>query len=361
MQRTVLASVVRMRTRALLRFFAIALVPPSAVAVTACTATSAVTAGLDAGTDASDGGVSQDALDGDASATADGDAQPFNGADGDAQPFNGADSSCEYLPAYNDGGAIDAPDATDDGGAYPQSFCVTVCPANFYKCEPDDGGIRCANCFGRRPQGLVDESVLLGDPGFYFAEMARLEAASVVAFRVLARELTALRAPRTLVRAAERAARDEIRHARAAGALARRYGREPVSPRIEAHAPRDLETIARENAVEGCVHETWGALAAHHQAATSRDVVVRAVMRRIAKDETEHAALAWRVARFLEARLDPAARLRVDAARRDAARVLALTVHEPPTALRDIAGLAGASEARNQLATLDRLLWKAAA
>src|SRR5207244_7659366 len=122
-----------------------------------------------------------------------------------------------------------------------------------------------------------------------FAEMARLEAASVVAFRTLARELAFHRAPKRLVRAAERAARDEIRHARAMTALARRHGVNVVIDDIPSPPIRDLESIARENAVEGCVHETWGALLAHHQAMTGADPLVRTVMARIARGEKQHA------------------------------------------------------------------------
>jgi hypothetical protein len=66
------------------------------------------------------------------------------------------------------------------------------------------------------------------------AEAAWLEAASVDAFRVLRLELRAHSAPRRLLRAASRAARDERRHARAAGALARRF--DVTVPAVERQA-----------------------------------------------------------------------------------------------------------------------------
>src|SRR3989442_1726027 len=79
------------------------------------------------------------------------------------------------------------------------------------------GGVVGAHRFGEGggPPGLEAEPMpTRADLGGYFATMASLEAASVGAFRALRTELRAHGAPRALVRAAERAARDEIRHAR---------------------------------------------------------------------------------------------------------------------------------------------------
>jgi hypothetical protein len=124
------------------------------------------------------------------------------------------------------------------------------------------------NCaIGRRPAGLlVAQAPVREGLGALFARIARLEAASVPAFERLEEELRAFGAPAALLAGCRRAARDEIRHARTMTALARRHGAEPEVPVLSAIAPRDLETIARENAVEGCVRETYGALVATHQA-----------------------------------------------------------------------------------------------
>jgi hypothetical protein len=81
---------------------------------------------------------------------------------------------------------------------------------------------------GRRPAGLGEPLHFEGCAiGGYFADVARLEAASVTAFRILRDELRVHEAPKKLVRAAARAACDEIRHTRATGALARRFGAHP--------------------------------------------------------------------------------------------------------------------------------------
>jgi hypothetical protein len=172
---------------------------------------------------------------------------------------------------------------------------------------------------GRRPEGLVARHVdHRADLGAFFAEVAHLEAASVLAFRRLARELRAHGAPRSLVRRAEHAASDDIRHARVTAALARRFGARAASPCVAPRKTRSLARIARENAVEGCVRETFGALLATWQAKAARDPRVRAAMRAIARDETAHAALAWDVARWIEPRLLHRERAAIARARNDA-------------------------------------------
>jgi hypothetical protein len=182
--------------------------------------------------------------------------------------------------------------------------------------------------------------------GAYFAEMARLEGASVHAFRHLRRELVEHRAPRRLVRAAERAARDEIRHARMTAALAWRHGGLAVAPTVQPRPVRDLEAIALENAVEGCAREAFGALIATWQAVAARDPEIRAVMARIARDETRHAVLAFEVDAWLRKRLDPSVRARVAQARRDAFAELADGSTDVPTALRVPLGLPSRLQSR---------------
>lgn len=164
-------------------------------------------------------------------------------------------------------------------------------------------------CEGRRPEGFCPEE------GEHFAVASQLEAASVFAFVRLARELRHHRAPRRLIAAARRARRDEVRHTRATAALARRYGARV--PRVQGGpmAVRDLEAIALENAVEGCVRETFGAATAWHRALHAKDVDVRAAYLRIARDETRHAALSTELDAWLAARLSPDARRRVADAR----------------------------------------------
>jgi hypothetical protein len=208
--------------------------------------------------------------------------------------------------------------------------------------------MRCnQDCTGRRPPGLEAGLPAVGPAlGAYFAEMAQLEAASIVAFRLLRDELVRHRAPRALVRAAERARRDEIRHTRLTLALARRYGGEFSPPVVTKLPLRSLEAIATDNAIEGCVRETFGALLATFQSLTAEDPVIKAVMERIARDETRHAALAHDVDAWMKSRLDRNARARVDAARSAATEELLARDVEPGRGLRSALGLPTRNETR---------------
>ncbi|MFO0617411.1 MAG: hypothetical protein U0414_32745 [Polyangiaceae bacterium] len=79
--------------------------------------------------------------------------------------------------------------------------------------------------------------------------------------------------------------------------------------------PRTALAVALENAVEGCVFETFGAAIATFQAARAEDPSVRAAFERIAVDERAHASLAEDVHVFLASRLDDAGRETVRRAR----------------------------------------------
>jgi hypothetical protein len=212
---------------------------------------------------------------------------------------------------------------------------------------------------GRRPAGLAGSALCdRRSAGGYFAEIAHLEAASVTAFRILRDDLRACRAPKKLVHAAARAARDEIRHARSTGALARRFGGTVRRPSIAKRPSRSIEAMAIENAIEGCVRETFGALLATRQAELARDPVVRATMMRIARDETQHAALAWRIAGFLSRKLDAAARQNVERAKRTAvSELLAALRNEPEVTFAEFAGLPAPSEALQLATEMSRVLW----
>lgn len=132
---------------------------------------------------------------------------------------------------------------------------------------------------------------------------AELEAASVPAFGKLARELRALNAPETLIQDALTAARDEVRHARTMGAIAAKHGATIAATRTTKSSRQSLFELAIENAVEGCVRETFGALVAAYQAQTAADKEICAAMTTIADDETRHAALAWRISAWAETQL----------------------------------------------------------
>ena len=127
---------------------------------------------------------------------------------------------------------------------------------------------------------------------------------------------------------------------------------------VERATLRSIEAMALENAVEGCVRETYGALLATYQARAARDPVVRAVMKRIASDETRHAALSWDVGRWLETRLDREAKSRVLAAKQVAARELVSSVASEATlSFSDVVGSPSAAQASQLALEMARALW----
>jgi hypothetical protein len=182
--------------------------------------------------------------------------------------------------------------------------------------------------------------------GALFAEAYRLEAASVRAFQHLARELTAHRAPRRLVERACTSAAEEVRHARVTASLARRYGARPIRPsyRGDLHV-RPLDAVAEENACEGCVRETFGALVGAWQAGHAQDPRVRASMRSIARDELRHAELAWDVAAWSEPKLRFGRRRALREARQRTMAALVRECTEPTAECVRLAGLPSAGTA----------------
>ncbi len=204
-----------------------------------------------------------------------------------------------------------------------------------------------ANCVaGRRGEGIALPPAAQAETlGAYLAQMAGLEAASVLAFERLAQELSAFGAPAALVRKAQRAARDEVGHAAAMARLARRFGAVVGPVRCDALPTRTPVEVAVENAAEGCVRETFGALQATFQASRATEPSLARVFRTIARDETRHAALAWEVAAWLDGLLTATQRAAVATARRRSLRRLRRGLaHSPPSWLA-AAGLPQADEA----------------
>lgn len=179
-------------------------------------------------------------------------------------------------------------------------------------------------CIGRRPSGMRAgaPSMSTGDVGAFFANVTRLEASAVVAFDLLFDELEGLGAPAALLDEVRVARADEVRHTDAMARIARRYGAEPGTVRVEPTGPRSAYAIALENAVEGCVRETFGALVGAHQAGTAADPVIAQAMRDVADDEMRHAELSWAIAGWLEPRLTGEERAAIARAKREALAML---------------------------------------
>jgi microcystin degradation protein MlrC len=131
---------------------------------------------------------------------------------------------------------------------------------------------------------------------------AQMEHASIASFARFTLELLGLGAPPELLADAQRAALDEIEHARLCFTLAAGFGRDEVGP-----APLDVSAATRSLRLaesvaaavrEGCIGETIAALVAREQLAATEDPAVKSALLRIAADEERHAALAYRFVRW---------------------------------------------------------------
>lgn len=218
-------------------------------------------------------------------------------------------------------------------------------------------GQECAS--GRRPAGLhAVAGEPLDSPGAWLAATAHLEAASVPAFERLADELRSHGAPGELQAAARAAAADERRHAAGMTAAARRYGARPPAFVVDPPRPRSLAALARENAVEGCVRETWAALLAAYQAMSAEDPAFRALMAEVAVDERRHAELAWAIDAWARTRLSAAEVRELDDALAGAAAALRPSV-DPPAPLAGPLGLPQLARAEPMWRALTAVLWDA--
>lgn len=130
-------------------------------------------------------------------------------------------------------------------------------------------------------------------------EEAQAEHAAIAAFSKLSLELLALGAPPDLVARANRAAIQEVEHARLCFALASAYSGETLGPAPLREAlvgdTADLSRIAREALLDGCMREGLAAEIARLGAERARDPEVARVIRVQAKEEAQHAALGWSI------------------------------------------------------------------
>ncbi len=172
---------------------------------------------------------------------------------------------------------------------------------------------------GRLPDGCVTQKT--AQPAWssladFWSSCASLEAASVPAFHLLAEDLRRLGAPETLIAEAVSSANDEIIHAALVLGLASRQGATSQEVLVPSRAPKSLFEMAHENAVEGCVRETFGAFVAAYQAQMATDARTKAVLQRIAKDEMKHATLSHSIAAWAEPQLSDEERTRIAQDRR---------------------------------------------
>jgi hypothetical protein len=132
-----------------------------------------------------------------------------------------------------------------------------------------------------------------------WARAAQFEHASIASFGRFALELLAVGAPPQLVADAHRAALDEIRHAQLCFGIASAYAGETLGPGPLAIEARmftgfELQAAVRSAVIEGCVGETLAAVEAQHACALTQVPPIRSALSAIAREESEHASLAYR-------------------------------------------------------------------
>lgn len=200
-----------------------------------------------------------------------------------------------------------APEEREDGWEPPLRERVTVCRV----VERSSGGA------GRRPEGLAPAELGASEGvARWLAHAAHFEAAAVTAFVRLSRELRVHGAPASLVDGARVAARDEVRHARTMARWRDRVGAAAAEVVVEPARARSLYAMALENAVEGCVGETFGAFVASRQAQLAEDPEFREDLAVIADDELRHAELSWSVHAWAMTRLEAEERSSIEDAMR---------------------------------------------
>ncbi|MCA9575646.1 MAG: ferritin-like domain-containing protein [Sandaracinaceae bacterium] len=152
-----------------------------------------------------------------------------------------------------------------------------------------------------------------------WARAAQFEHASIASFDRFSLQLLAVGSPPDLIDAAHRAALDELRHARLCFAVASAYAGRALGPGplvVDASAFADMTfpTVLALAIEEGCVGETLAAYEAQAALGCVTQPTLQHVLGVIARDEAEHAALAYRFARWGLTAGGSAARGIVDAA-----------------------------------------------
>ena len=270
---------------------------------------------------------------------------------------------CTETSNYTREGYLPADAGWVVGSVHSSAECSRYCPSSqvcwhydWDRCTvAGDGRLMCTGTevfcgprpCGRLPAGLRRASIALATPvATELAAAAHLEGAAVFAFRSLERELLAHRAPLQLVRRAHSAQQDEKRHYVSMSHLAHRHGARVPTVDVDPAPVRTLLELAQENAIEGCVRETYGAAVAAFQGEWAAEPVVRRVMRSIAVDEAEHASLGWAVDAWARTRLSRAQRVVVDDQRSHALNELGQQIERPVTSeAMSILGIPGTTQA----------------
>jgi len=210
----------------------------------------------------------------------------------------------------------------DEEGQLTEESCSTLCTEQAgvyydYLCSCDYVG---ADTDGNHPvtceysvcavegRGHADIAKLTQATGHsemarYFVRSYHAEASSVGAFLQLRAELQFHDAPLEMQQRCLKAAVEEVHHARMMAKLAQDEECELPELQFGDFCERSLFELTLDNAVEGCIYESFSALKAQYQSTNSSDERLLTAMKVIARDETHHAQLAWDIHHHLMSRL----------------------------------------------------------
>lgn len=163
----------------------------------------------------------------------------------------------------------------------------------------------------------------------YWSHEARFEHASVASFARFLLQLLAVAAPAELLDGAQHAIHEEYEHARTALGFVAAYGGTPMRPgALPIHdaleSATDPVAIAVSAAKEGCIAETVAAMQVAMAAECATDPAVKRALTRIAREEMEHAELAWTFLRWAVLALGPEVRSAVEQVFAEASRHVSL-------------------------------------
>lgn len=249
------------------------------------------------------------------------------------------------------------------GGKYPTPSTLLSCDVEYtathspYTCPRPVPG--------RMPNGLhlnntqsttVSRDNVLGQ---YLADMTAMETAAITSFYYLSRELEAYKAPAELIARARQAVLEETRHSEIAALLAASFDAEMPDVSVDEFCLRSLYEIALENAVEGCVNETFAAACGLWQSEYAQLDVFRQVIGHITEEEIGHAALSWEIHQWIMSQLSEFQQEQIRVAQADAiGRLASEFKQESNPVLQQAFGLPTKDDAARLFTQLKDSVWE---
>ena len=248
------------------------------------------------------------------------------------------------------------------GGQYPTPSTLLSCDVEYtavhspYTCpRPVPGRIPNGLHLKNSPAATQSSVNVLGQ---YLADMTAMETAAITAFYNLSLELEAYDAPAELIARAQQAVLEETRHSEMAALLAASFDAEMPEVTVDDFCLRSLYEIALENAVEGCVNETFAAACGLWQSEYAQLDVFRKVIGHITEEEMGHAALSWEIHQWIMPQLSELQQEQIRVAQAEAVESLVSDFkQESNPVLQQAFGLPTKDDAARLFAQLKNSVW----